>query len=162
MNESRLKEYIAAGLSTRTIAKTHNCSQTNVRHWLKKYGLKTSPHVAPHCGQCGEEDPAKFYGNKKHVCGKCHNKYTSDKGRILKQKARDYLGGRCVSCGFDKYSVALDIHHTDPSSKDPNFVSMRSWNWVRVEAELRSCILLCKNCHAALHAGLIEIKQRGM
>ena len=162
MDKDKLQECVAQGLSTRQIAKVLDCSSTNVRHWLKKHDLVTAPvraaHFrAAHCGICGQSDPSKFYGHKKYVCGECHNRYTLERGQKLKQRARDWLGGRCVHCGYETFQVALDIHHLDPALKDPNFGSMRSWSWKRVEAELKSCILLCRNCHAALHSGLINV-----
>lgn len=33
------------------------------------------------CSKCGETNEDKFYGNRKTLCGKCHNKYTIEKGR---------------------------------------------------------------------------------
>ena len=157
MDKNKLQACVAQGLSTRQIAKAFNSSPTNVRYWLKKYDLATVPVRAHLCGICGQRDPNKFYGHKKYVCGECHNRYTLQRGQKLKQRARDWLGGRCVHCGYDTYQVALDIHHLDPALKDPNFASMRGWNWKRIESELKNCILLCRNCHAAQHSGLINV-----
>ena len=157
MDKNKLQEYVSQGFSARQIAKALECSPTNVRYWLKKYDLATFPVRVHHCGSCGQRDPEKFYGRKKYMCGECHNRYTLERGQKLKQQARDWLGARCVHCGYDTFQVALDIHHLDPTLKDPNFASMRSWSWQRLEAELKSCILLCRNCHAALHSGLIKV-----
>jgi predicted HNH restriction endonuclease len=33
---------------------------------------------------------------------------------------------------------------------------MRGWSWESILIELKKCILLCKNCHAAYHAGLLK------
>ncbi len=66
------------------------------------------------------------------------------------------LGNKCSSCGFNKYPCALDTHHTDPLKKDKNFRSMRSWSIERVKKEIKTCILLCKNCHVAFHNGLLN------
>ena len=105
---------------------------------------------------CGETDPSKFYGRKTNKCAKCHARYTAEQGREVKAKAREYLGGKCKYCGYSKFDVALDIHHIDPSKKDPQFKRMRGWSWKRVLKELVYCELVCKNCHIALHCGLIE------
>ena len=43
MNYKELKELVDKNYSTRRIAEELNYSQTNVRHWLKKYELSTSP-----------------------------------------------------------------------------------------------------------------------
>ncbi len=107
----------------------------------------------PKC-KCGETDPSKFYGHKKTVCGKCHNAYTLEAGKRKRDYALNKLGGKCSNCGFDKWSSSLDIHHTDPSIKDSKFGSFRGWSLERIDKELVSCVLLCKNCHSAFHAGL--------
>lgn len=41
MQEKELRQLIEKGLSTRKIAEALECSQTNVRYWLKKFKLKT-------------------------------------------------------------------------------------------------------------------------
>jgi hypothetical protein len=108
------------------------------------------------CSTCGETDSTKFYGHKLRMCAKCDNQYTIQRGRLMKERAREHLGGKCRICGFKKYPVALDIHHLSQTRKDPNFNSMRGWKWERVLAELKHCVLLCRNCHIAVHAKLIE------
>lgn len=75
---------------------------------------------------CGETNPDKFYGHKRSTCGACHNKYNQDLGKEKKDNARYLLGDKCKKCGFDKYKSSLDMHHLDPSLKDPSFKSMRS------------------------------------
>ena len=87
------------------------------------------------------------------MCGKCHNDYTKDQGKQKRRYAVAKLGGKCVSCGFNKYIESLDIHHTDPTIKDDNFRSMRGWSLNRIDQEIQFCVLLCKNCHSAFHSG---------
>ena len=41
MDKNILIELVEQNLSTYSIAKTLNLSQTNIRYWLKKYDLKT-------------------------------------------------------------------------------------------------------------------------
>ena len=109
------------------------------------------------CVNCGENDASKFYGHKRSWCGACHNQYTADLGRQKRERIIALLGGKCVHCGFDTFSCSLDVHHLDTARKDPPWASVRGWAWDRIEKELKSCILLCKNCHAAVHAGLIAL-----
>lgn len=106
---------------------------------------------------CGETDPKKFYGKKNRICADCQNRYNIEKGRANKEKVRKYLGGKCKYCGYDKHLVALDIHHTDPSKKDPNFSSMRGWSWERIKKELEHCELVCRNCHAVIHEEIYNL-----
>jgi hypothetical protein len=161
MDKQTLEALINKNYTSRQIALENNIGQTSVRYWIKKHGLKlkrggSGKHpkgfILPRKCLCGETDPAKFYGHKKSVCGKCHNKYTSEKGREKKEYAVIKLGGCCKVCGFNKYNSGLDIHHLDPSKKDPNFRSHRSWKKERIDKELEHCMLLCKTCHAGVHS----------
>lgn len=167
MEKAALEPLVERGLSLRSIAKLFDTSATNVRYWARKHNLSPkqkpfgSGYMAPklrrRCGQCGETNPVKFYGNKRKICGACHNTYNIRQGQEKRLRAVEELGGRCVICGFDRYSCSLDIHHKDAAKKDPNFRSMRGWSWEHISAELKKCILVCKNCHAAIHAGHIKI-----
>ena len=159
MDRTSLEILIDSGLTQRQIADMMGTSQTNVRYWLRKYDLKTTlgPHGAgrrpstEYRCKCGERDPEKFYGRKNTTCGKCHNEYTRQVGQQNRDRAIRLLGGQCEDCGYSNHPSALDIHHTDPTMKDPSFRSMRYWAWERIENELKTCILLCKNCHAMRH-----------
>jgi len=150
VEKKQLQELTELNLSTREIANRLKCSQTNVRYYLKKYKLQTTPIKQHKCGKCGETDPSKFYGHKKEICGKCHNHYTTQQGMDKKKRAVEYKGGKCSSCGYSKCVEALDFHHV--SDKDPNWKSARGWSWDRLEKELDKCVLLCANCHREEHA----------
>lgn len=167
MRKSVLEPLVGQGLSIRSIAKQLDISPTNVRYWINKHGLELKqkpfgggyqPQRRPFkCGHCGETDPAKFYGHKRRMCGQCHNAYNIKQGQDKRLRAVKELGGRCIACGFDRYSCALDLHHRDRKMKDPNYRSMRGWSWKNILSELKKCVLLCKNCHAAVHVGLLKI-----
>jgi hypothetical protein len=160
MDESTLQKYVNLNYSTRKIAALEQSSQTNVRHWLKKYNLKTNADkfkVKEYLCHCGETNPDMFYGHSKVNCSKCHNLRTTSIGKNNRLFAIDYLGGKCLNCKFDKYTCSLDIHHLDPSIKDKNFRYMRGWKKERILNEIKNCVLLCRNCHAAVHAGFIKL-----
>lgn len=169
-NEAPTKEelnlLIDDGLTQRQIAKSLGKSQTAVRHWLKKYGIRTKlgargrhpkAYVKQRRCACGEASPDKFYGNKATICGKCHNKAVHKNGREKRQRAVDYLGGKCAICGWQEWTSGFDIHHVNPEEKDSAFHTMRYWSWERLEHELKKCILLCKCCHAGIHSGDLEL-----
>jgi hypothetical protein len=167
MNKSLLEPLIEKGLGIRPIAKQLGTSPSNIRYWVVKHGLKLKQksfssgyrHPKPTycCGQCGETQREKFYGNKKKTCGRCHNAYNLKLGQQKRLRAIQELGGCCQVCGFSEYSCSLDIHHLDPTSKAPNFHALRGWSWERIVSELKKCVLLCKNCHSAIHAGFLQL-----
>lgn len=67
-----------------------------------------------------------------------------------KLKALNYLGGKCMICGYDKCVGALHFHHKNPEEKDFN-ISSKSVSWDKIQKELDKCILVCANCHSELH-----------
>ena len=133
----------------------------------RRYCLECSPHglhntkqldkfITGQCTKCGRV-AATFYGHKKSCCGPCHNAYTTEKGRQNRDRIVTELGEKCFCCGFDIYLCSLDVHHLDPTKKDPSWSSVRGWSWQRTQKEIANCVLLCRNCHAAYHAGLIDL-----
>lgn len=157
-----LLSLVRRGLSIREISSETSSSYTNIRYWLRKHRLKTleKPRSKFQC-RCGETDRKKFYGHKRHMCGKCQSEYVTRKGKETKEKIVAVLGGGCAHCGYNGCVDALDIHHKDPGRKDPNFRSIRGWSWSRIEKELKNCTILCKNHHAEFHAGIL-IFRNGM
>ena len=157
-----LKTYVDRGLSLSQLSEKLGMSDGSIRHWMAKYELtlyrgpkgKLPGH---RCGKCGVEGEDNFYSSKAGTCKTCHNKYVTEWSRKLKARVVAYLGGGCKVCGYATYDCSLDIHHKDPAEKDPNFHMYKSWSWKRIEAELQKCILLCRNCHAAVHVGHITI-----
>jgi hypothetical protein len=160
MDKEILQQYVNLKFSTRKIAELEQSSQTNVRHWLKKYNLKTQLNQfneSDYFCSCGENNPENFYGHSKQTCSKCHNLKTTETGKNNRLFAVKSLGGKCTSCGYNKYTGALDIHHLDPTIKDKNFKCMRGWGKERILNEIKNCILLCRNCHAEHHAGHLDL-----
>ena len=72
----------------------------------------------------------------------------------LKQKH----GGKCRVCGYSKSSRALHFHHLDPAIKVGGIGRMKGHHEAS-EAEAKKCILICANCHAEHHDGLIPLTE---
>lgn len=72
----------------------------------------------------------------------------------LKQSAISYMGGGCRICGYDRSVRALHFHHLNPHEKDFNISSKATW--YDIQRELEKCVLLCANCHAEVHDGLVD------
>lgn len=166
LDRDQLVELVNKRFSTYKIANELGISQTTVRYWLKKFGLKTNScicysknkthKICPQCKQMKPLNAENFYiqkNGKTHAwCKDCNNSISLEKHRGVKQKAIDYKGGKCVNCGYNKYSGALDFHHIDPTTKDFTISDLRTYSWEKIKIELDKCICLCKNCHAELHA----------
>lgn len=84
-------------------------------------------------------------------CKKCLLENNASKRRAVKEKAIQYLGGKCSSCGYSKCSAALEFHHLDSKEKDKNYNSFKTLFNDRLKKELDKCILLCSNCHREIH-----------
>jgi hypothetical protein len=63
----------------------------------------------------------------------------------------------CVLCGEDCV-VCLEFHHLDGRLKDGEISAVRK---DKILEEIDKCIIVCKNCHAMIHAGLIVIDVPG-
>ncbi|OGY64822.1 MAG: hypothetical protein A3A04_01765 [Candidatus Harrisonbacteria bacterium RIFCSPLOWO2_01_FULL_40_28] len=87
-------------------------------------------------------------------------KAVAKRRRKIKLLAIEYKGGKCQSCGYDKYPGALDLHHLNPDNKefaigDKGYT--RSWEKVR--NELDKCVLVCANCHREIEAGILQLPE---
>ena len=113
------------------------------------------------CTNCHQNlplDRAHFYTRRDtHFtswCKKCLNKHTTTRGQSRKLKAIEYKGGKCTICNYNTHPSAMDFHHLDPSKKEQSPSSMRLVSWETQKKELDKCILVCRNCHSEIHAGL--------
>lgn len=69
----------------------------------------------------------------------------------------EYLGGKCIVCGYDRCIKALDFHHRDPEKKGFTLGNSYNMSWERIRRELDKCVLICCRCHREEHAGLISL-----
>lgn len=63
----------------------------------------------------------------------------------------------CASCG-ENSTCCLDFHHLDPTEKENTIgflLNHTSLNGVLKEAD--KCIVVCRNCHAKIHAGEVTL-----
>lgn len=161
MEIDTLKTLIGQGKSTHQIAQHLNCSQTNIRYWLRKYGLNTNYiKETKFCSKC----KCAMKHSKSEFCSKecAGEKYTSNPNNYIAQKARSFerkkflieqKGGKCENCGYNKNYAALCFHHKDPSDKLFEIDSRKcsNTNLQSLITEASKCLLLCHNCHMELH-----------
>lgn len=89
------------------------------------------------------------------------NNYTNQKLRGLKRKYEVIMsrGGKCEICGYNKNLSALDFHHKNPDEKEFQ-IDLRHFSnssLERLQTELDKCMLVCSNCHRAIHNPNLEL-----
>jgi predicted transcriptional regulator len=155
---------ISQGLSTHKIAKTLNCSQSNVRYWLRKLKLKTDSNwyldkkEIKFCPSCKtDKDIKNFYkrcrGGQVAYCKICSRNQATKRQRALKIKCIEYKGGKCNKCDYNDCIAAMDFHHKVPGEKDFCISQYRKALFTEnIKKELDKCELLCCRCHRELHS----------
>jgi len=165
MDKKILEKLVNEGKSTWQIATECNRSQTNIRRWLKKYGLVTKnksrfghrietingKHVK-RCGRCFNllEYPDEFASSGKQtrtICKQCGR----DKFKESIAQAQKYvreIKTKCSICGYDRNPSAMDFHHI-VDGKETRISVMR--NILQIKEEVKKCILVCANCHREIH-----------
>ena len=153
MEKLILEELIKQEKSQRKIAEELKISQTNVRYWLKKYGLKTiykRKIIIYTCLNCGKD--IKFTNGIKRkyctskCCGEAQIKKSYERLKLgklsdpgtLRRTMLHYHKHKCQICGrknWRKQSVPLIVDHINGDPYNNNLKNLR---------------LICPNCDAQL------------
>lgn len=168
----RLEPLVEAGKTIAEIAAEIGRSKSTVRHWLKRYGMRTRNKVGP---RLAEEARAAKLAGRAHVdlecprhgttdyvlegrgyfrCKRCRSEGIAEHRRRLKRQLVLEAGGCCRLCGYAGSVAALEFHHLDPLDKRLGIsaggltLSLQS-----LRDEVAKCVLLCSNCHAAVEHG---------
>ena len=87
-----------------------------------------------------------------------YRKNNPDKVKVYQEKVRQKNREKfyefkskfsCSECG-ESHIACLDFHHLDPNEKEGSISKMISTP-IKLEKELKKCIVLCANCHRKLH-----------
>lgn len=93
-------------------------------------------------------------------CKKCASSAVRKNRRATSEKLKNLHGGCCVICGYNRCLRALHFHHIDPATKEFQIGGIgQTFSWARKVQEAKKCILVCSNCHAEIHDGLVEIPE---
>lgn len=75
--------------------------------------------------------------------------------RRRKANLMKVLGNKCCLCGYDLLPDALEFHHINPQDKEYGIAANGTCHDLEKDlAEIKKCILICANCHRAVHKGL--------
>jgi hypothetical protein len=138
-------------------------------HWREAIDPNSFPHeIERVCRDCIQLKMCRWSSSfsqtgkpeYKTRCDECHNKYLNDLRKakrprvtsqkldrkyLAKQRCVDYLGGRCVRCGYDRCVKAMTFHHRDPAGKEFSVSQILDHSWEVLRAELDKCDLLCSH-----------------
>jgi excisionase family DNA binding protein len=170
IDRQTLAALVDEGLSTREIAERVGLSQSTVRHWLRKHGLRTHRARRNSHGirgvhqdrlqlECARHGTTDFWLEARGMyrCVRCRSEAVARRRRRLKEILVADAGGRCRLCGYDRHIGALQFHHREGEAKKFGLSERgftRSLDAVRAEAA--KCILLCANCHSEVEAGIVR------
>jgi transposase len=176
-----LEPLVHPGMTIAQISQTVGRSKGTVRHWLTRYGLRTSNRpgrqsseqsragkqaglvtVRMRCARHGETD---FYleGRGYYRCKRCRSDAVARRRRTVKLTLVAEAGGCCCICGYDRNMRALHFHHLEPALKrheiNAKGVAMAL---DKLRAETQKCVLLCSNCHAEVEDGMASVPESEM
>jgi transposase-like protein len=172
IDRETLEALVGEGLSTRELSERIGLSQSTVRHWLRKHGLRTHRARRENAHgvrgldpdrkvmECARHGSSEFWleGRGIYRCLRCRSEAVARRRRRIKEVLVAEAGGRCSMCGYDRYLGALQFHHRDGEIKEFGLGDRgltRSIDAVRAEAA--KCVLLCANCHSEVEAGIVRV-----
>lgn len=129
--------------------KCKDCGKIRYCQWQHSFTQTGKPEYRARCVACRKIYLKKL--NKKNR--KILNQQKIQRARITKQKCVDYLGGKCIKCGYNKSLYGLTFHHKNPKKKINTVAVMiqnLSFKNKKLIKELNKCELLCFNCHMEL------------
>ena len=108
--------------------------------------------VQSSCKVCARLYHKKAYTTKYSDAAKSR---TNKRFLIAKKLINDHKSSRgCEICG-EKELVCLDLHHLDPKQKDFHLAGNQNRSLVKIQEEIDKCIVVCRNCHAKIHANIL-------
>jgi len=176
IERERLEALVDAGLSIAEIGAAVGLSKATVRHWLRRYELRTrgsaerkaiaAKRAARDAGALTLTMPCPRHGDTTFIlegrgyyrCKECRAECVVRRRQKVKAILVAEAGGRCAICGYDRHVRALQFHHRDPSLKRLD-ISGRgvTYSIETLRAEAEKCVLLCANCHVEVETGMARL-----
>ena len=109
---------------------------------------KADGHMS-YCKKCDNKRPPRTTSAQRYSYVKKCTQKTHTYRDNLKEKG-------CVVCGYNRCLTALAFHHVIPDKKNKDVCAIKTIRLLKREAA--KCLVLCANCHAEVHAGMIDVK----
>lgn len=103
------------------------------------------------CTVC--KKPYIYSRRKSNSTVRCNSCYVKSRRKNMKEASIRKKGGKCVCCGYNRCHASLDFHHIDPTTKEFG-IAGNNFSKKRIEVEIEKCVLVCRNCHGEIEAGL--------
>ena len=154
------------------------CNQTYPDHmFIKDTTRKSGKH--PYCKFCVKKIKQDAYAKRKEHYQIKQSEWHSKNADRWKDNAEDVKFNKfinrwarkiyfikklnngvcaCSMCGCTNY-IAIDFHHTDPTTKDSNWSHLQDRPLNVIWTELQKCIPVCKICHTNIHVNLDNINK---
>lgn len=135
LTRKELESLIENGLSIAELTAAVNRSKATVRHWLRRYGLRTFAAsgrrraVESERGLaagliearmlCSKHGKTVFVTDRRgyYRCRLCRSASVTGRRRPQKQQLVRQPGGACRLCGCSRCMAALEFHHLMPAEK---------------------------------------------
>jgi hypothetical protein len=156
-------------MGIREIAQALDRSAATVRHWLRRYDLKTAaakrvrrdgstaPEVIRDCPHHGWTRFRRLGAQTHYRCAQCITQAVTERRRRIKAILVAEAGGQCAICGYARANAALQFHHIDPATKAFDIRAAGTRALGRIREEAAKCVLLCANCHAEVESGRAQV-----
>jgi|GEM_PF-883820 len=132
------------------IRKCKVCGETKECRWLCSFTQTGEPEYRAKCNDCQNE----YLRTRAKASRVKMTSQAIDRRGKAKKRCVDYLGGKCIRCGFDSCLKALTFHHRAVEDKEYTISAIQDYSWAVLGKELDKCDLLCFNCHMEEHCAL--------
>ncbi len=179
LSREELERLVGSGASIAEIAEAVGRSKATVRHWLRRFGLKTlngrgwrATSIAQSAKSeglttvsmiCPHHGTTEFWleGRGYYRCKRCRSAAVARRRRKVKMILVSEAGDSCCICGYARSMRALHFHHLDPSGKRLEINAKGvALSLEKLRAEAKKCVLLCSNCHAEVEDGMASLPVR--
>jgi len=141
---------------------TKTCKDCGITKEIDCFGKNQKGYYFRRCKTCStakrsqwnKDNPEKYQVHARRKVQKLKQKRDGIRLQIDKEKSKG-----CSYCGFNLFSECLQFHHIDPLAKEAEIGRMiaAARREKEITEEIKKCIVLCSNCHRALHNGDIEL-----
>ena len=97
--------------------------------------------------------PRKYFTEEDYIQSK-RDKARKYNAKVLRWKKSLLAASGCVLCGWNENPAGLIFHHRNQDEKSFN-VQGTNKGMVLMRVEIAKCDVICRNCHAVHHYGLV-------